>query len=130
MTSRPHCIKPTTTSIFIARFVLRAARVMSLSFNHNFAQEKEEYLLNLVRESRGCFNINCRSRSASKRCSQCQAATYCSRGKIVHLNIWFFSLSYLANHCPYDFFIKNARKPTGRGAPMGRGTRRAASNIY
>lgn len=49
------------------------------TFNQNFAEERENYLLDLVRENRGCFNVNCCDRSASKRCSKCQVAVYCSR---------------------------------------------------
>ena len=40
------------------------------AFNHNFAREKEEYLIDFVRKNRGCFNPNCRKdfTAATKRC--------------------------------------------------------------
>jgi len=50
-----------------------------MPFNHNFADEDEEYLIGVVRKARGCFNVNCREPSATKRCAKCQVAVYCSK---------------------------------------------------
>lgn len=50
-----------------------------MPFNYNFADEGEGDLIGLVRTSRGCFNVNCKDPSASKRCTKCNVAVYCSR---------------------------------------------------
>mmetsp|Transcript_36753 Transcript_36753/g.66085 ORF Transcript_36753/g.66085 Transcript_36753/m.66085 type:complete len:277 (+) Transcript_36753:58-888(+) len=50
-----------------------------MPFNHNFADEDEENLIGVVRKSRGCFNFQCRDPAATKRCTMCHVAIYCSK---------------------------------------------------
>lgn len=51
----------------------------TMPFNQNFAQDDEESLIASIRKSRGCFNVKCRDSSATKRCTRCNIAVYCSK---------------------------------------------------